>query len=121
MKVWVPIDLPDDCEVEHVLVRGRHQTFTLMPAGPIVHNVGGAIWKDRLYANQPTSDLNRALPVPVERWEYSVAIQTLENRRGSFQKDIQGIGRDGWELVSIISLPNDANDRVEFWFKRRLA
>ena len=46
-------------------------------------------------------------------WEYRVASRNVGEPTFS-EEELNALGRDGWELVGVVTLPN----KVQFYFKR---
>jgi hypothetical protein len=47
-------------------------------------------------------------------WEYRVVIRNIEKEVLFSEKDLNALGRDGWELAGTATLPQ----QVQFYFKR---
>ncbi len=61
-----------------------------------------------------------------DRWEFTWSELDLENGlvgdpRSPHRETINERGARGWELVSVVCLPNHAHHRVIAFFKRRAA
>jgi len=47
-------------------------------------------------------------------WEYRVTTRNVADESGFSEEELNALGRDGWELVGVVPLPNN----VQFYFKR---
>lgn len=123
MKVWVPIDLPDNFIVDYVVVRGGKDGVTvvkLCPVAPLrgfyeepAKPIGSAI-RGGPYA--PEAQRERLEPQR-ERWEYRiVAGADMGDDRfvpAAGEMACDALGSEGWECFHV--------NPGGVWFKRRIA
>lgn len=121
MKVWVPIDLPDNFIVDYVVVRGGKDGVTvvkLCPVAPLrgfyeepAKPLGSAI---RGGPYSPEAQRERSEPQR-ERWEYRVVVPpTLSPTVEEAEKMIASLGLEGWEAFAVSGMS------YAVWLKRRM-
>lgn len=52
-----------------------------------------------------------------QRWEYRVVTHDVAEMQRTGEDELNALGKDGWELVGVLALPNGAR----FYFKRVLS
>jgi hypothetical protein len=56
-----------------------------------------------------------------ERWEYQVVSAYSETLLGNTEKELNNLGREGWELISVVSWnPNLKGESLVYTLKRRM-
>lgn len=103
MRVWVPIELPDGYQVDHVALRGfksgKLPPLTIIPTGP------------------SCPDPDHRVETPPDHFEYAVMLRNQQTE-GSFMLDAKTMTDAGWRLILTCAITTAG---VEFWFERRVA
>lgn len=67
-----------------------------------------------LYDGRKTSEMEKSyLPVARKSWEYKI----VRERNIGLEKELNDLGREGWEMISAV---RDSNDWIRFVFKREV-